>query len=257
MGFWGWRQMAWMVFISVIVVACTDAAPTPRQTATPTPRPITLTIQGSPGAPPATVRPTLAAITATPKEPDAAPVDILSPNCTDTSSDGYQCIGLVHNTTGASHGTLLVHAELYNGDDIVETQTVAVEQRLLRPDERAPYRLIFERSADGPLILAISNAFPAGGGMVMVETENEAGEVRNGEYVLSAVLVNTNDFALDDVRVVAALYRGDDLVGYRVVEVGGMDAGAEAEVALRWYGITDGSAYAGTLAAAGIKSPSK
>lgn len=257
MGFWGWRQTAWMAFISVIVVACTDTGPIPRVGVSPTPRPITLTLQGSPGAPPATARPTLAAVTATPAEPDPAPVEILVPTCTETASDGYQCIGLVHNTTDRDHGTLLLRATLYDDGIVIESHTVAIEQRLIDADGRAPFRLIFDQSAVGPLVLDVDMTYPPAERLVRLATRSGAGAIDEADYVLRAVVVNEYAYPVEDVRAVATLYRDDELVGYRVVNVGTLDAGAEAPVDVRWYGMRAADGYSNTVTAAGLKSPSQ
>lgn len=256
MGFWGWRQTAWMAFISVIVVACTDTAPIP-PASTPMPRAITLTVERLSGAPPATARPTLAAVTATPKEPDPAPVEILAPECSDRAGDGYQCVGIIYNATGQQHGTVMLHAALYNGDTLVEAQTVAIEQRLLMPDDRAPYRVMFGQSAAGPLVLEMGELYPPGDGLVRMEARETAEATEDGDYVLSAVVANDKRFALYAVRVIATLYDGEQPLGFRVVEIGTVEAGAEAPLALRWYGVQPGEALWVMLTVTGNKSPAE
>ena len=254
MGFWGWRQTAWMAFISVIVVACTDTAPIP-PTSTPTPRAITLTVEGLSGAPPATARPTLSAVTVTPKEPDPAPVEILAPECSDTAGDGYQCVGIIHNATGDQHGTVMLHAALYDGDELVEAQTVAIEQRLLLPDGHAPYRVIFVQNAAGPLILEAGELYPPGDDLVRLDAHDATETAEGGDYVLSAVVVNDQPFALYGVRAVATLYDGTQPSGFRVIEVGTVEAGAETPLALRWYGVQPSEALWVTLTVTGNKNP--
>ena len=256
MGFWGWRQTAWMAFISVIVVACTDTAPIP-PTSTPTPRAITLTVDGLSGAPPATARPTLAAVTATPKEPDPAPVAILAPACSDTAGDGYQCIGIIHNTTGDQHGTVMLHAALYDGDKLVNAQTVAIEQRLLLPDDQAPFRVIFSQNAAGPLVLEMGELYPPSDGVVRLETRDATETAEEGDFVLSSVIANNQPFALYGVRAVAMLYDGKQLSGFRVIDVGTVEAGAEAPLALRWYGVQPSEALWVTLTVTGNKNPAE
>lgn len=256
MGFWGWRQTAWMAFISVIVVACSDTAPIP-PTSTPTPRAITLTVEGLSGAPPATARPTMAAVTATPEEPDPATVEILAPECRDTAGDGYQCVGLIHNTTGDQHGTVLLHAVLYDGDEPVDSQTVAIEQRLLLPDDHAPYRLIFGQNATGPLVLEMDSVYPPGDDLVRLETRDATETAEDGDYVVSAMIVNEHPFALYRVRAVAILYDGEKASRFTVVDVGTVDASAESPLVLRWYGVQPGEALWFTLTVTGNKSPAE
>ena len=256
MGFWGWRQTAWMAFISVIVVACTDTAPIP-PTSTPTPRTITLTVDGLSGAPPATARPTLAAVTATPKEPDPAPLAILAPECSDTAGDGYQCVGIIHNATGEQHGTVLLHATLYDGDTLVESQTVAIEQRLLLPDDRAPYRVIFGQNAAGPLVLEMGELYPPGDDVVSLEARDTTEADENGDYVLSAVVANDQPFALHGVRAIATLYDEGRPAGFRVIDIGTVEAGQEAPLALRWYGVRPSEALWVTLTVTGNKNPAE
>ena len=256
MGFWGWRQTAWMAFISVIVVACTDTAPIP-PTSTPTPRAITLTVDGLSGAPPATARPTLAAVTATPEEPDPAPLEILAPACSDTAGDGYQCIGVIHNTTGDQHGTVMLHAVLYDGDELVASQTVAIEQRLLLPDDHAPYRIIFGQNAAGPLVLEMGDLYPPADDIVQLDARDATEAAEEGDYVLSAVVANDQPFTLYGVRAVATLYDGEQPSGFKVIDVGTVEAGAEAPLALRWYGVQPSEALWVTLAVTGNKSPAE
>jgi hypothetical protein len=245
-----------MAFISVIVVACTDTAPIP-PASTPMPRAITLTVERLSGAPPATARPTLAAVTATPKEPDPAPVEILAPECSDRAGDGYQCVGIIYNATGQQHGTVMLHAALYNGDTLIEAQTVAIEQRLLMPDDRAPYRVMFGQSAAGPLVLEMGELYPPGDGLVRMEARETAEATEYGDYVLSAVVANDKRFALYAVRVIATLYDGEQPLGFRVVEIGTVEAGAEAPLALRWYGVQPGEALWVMLTVTGNKSPAE
>jgi hypothetical protein len=256
MGFWGWRQTAWMAFISVIVVACTDTAPIP-PTSTPAPRAFTLTVEGLSGAPPATARPTLMAVTVTPKEPDPAPVEILAPQCSDTAGDGYQCIGNIHNPTGDPYGTLMLRAVLYDGSELVEAQTVAIEQRLLLPDGHAPYRIIFGQNAAGPLVLEVGSVFPAGEELIRLEARDDTGTAEDGDYIVSAMVVNDQPFALHGVRAVATLYDGDQLSRFQVVDVGTVEAGAEIPLALRWYGVQPSEALWVTLAVTGNKKPAE
>jgi hypothetical protein len=256
MGFWGWRQTAWMAFISVIVVACTDTAPIP-PASTPLPRAVTLTVERLSGAPPATARPTLAAVTATPKEPDPAPVEILAPSCSDRAGDGYQCIGVVHNATGEQHGTLMLRASLYDGGELVEAQMVAIEQRLLLPDDHAPYRIMFGQNATGPLVLEMGEIYPPGDGLVQLEARGETEAAEDGDYVVSAVVVNDQPFALYGVRAVATLYDGSQPSSFRVVDVGTVEAGREMPLALRWYGVQPSEALWITLTVTGNKSPAE
>jgi hypothetical protein len=256
MGFWGWRQTAWMAFISVIVVACSDTAPiTPASTLMP--RAITLTVERLSGAPPATARPTLAAVTATPKEPDPAPVEILAPECSDRAGDGYQCVGIVYNATGQQHGTVMLHAALYDGETLIEAQTVAIEQRLLLPEDRAPYRFIFDQNAAGPLVLEMGELYPPGDDVVRLEARDTTETTEDGDYVLSAVVANDQPFTLYGVRAVATLYDGEQPSGFRVIDVGTVEAGAEAPLALRWYGVQPSEALWVMLTVTGNKSPAE
>jgi hypothetical protein len=245
-----------MAFISVIVVACTDSAPIP-PTSTPTPRAITLTVDGLSGAPPATARPTLAAVTATPKEPDPAAVSILAPTCSDTAGDGYQCIGILHNTTGERHGTVMLRAALYDGDALIDSQTVAIEQRLLLPDENAPFRVIFGQNAAGPLVLELGELYPPGDEVVLLEARDATEGTEGGDYALSAVVANDQPFTLYGVRAVATLYDGQQLAGFRIIDVGTVEAGEEAPLALRWYGVQPDEALWVTLTVTGNKSPAE
>lgn len=256
MGFWGWRQTAWMAFISVIVVACSDTAPIP-SASTPMPQAITLTVERLSGVPPATARPTLVAVTATPKEADPAPVDIFAPACNDRAGDGYQCVGLIHNATGQQHGTVVLYAALYDGDTLVESQTVAIEQRLLLPDDHAPYRVIFDQNAAGPLVLEMGDRHPPDDGLVRLEARDAAEAAEDGDYVLSAVIANDQPFTLYGVRAVATLYDGEQISGFRVIDVGTVEAGTEAPLALRWYGVQPREAFWVTLTVTGNKSPAE
>lgn len=245
-----------MAFISVIIVACTDTAPIPPP-GTPTPRAITLTIEGLSGAPPATARPTLTAVTATPEGPDPAAVEFLAPECSDSAGDGYQCLGIVRNTGGDYYGTLMLRATLYDGSEHVETHALALEQRLLLPDGDAPYRMMLTSGARGPLVLEIGEIFPPADDLFMLETRDLSADARADGYDVSAVIVNDHAFALYDVRAVAVLYDDGRLTRFRVIEVGTISASAEVPLALRWYGVQPSRTLSVTLAVTGNKNPAK
>lgn len=252
MGFWGWRQAAWMAFISVLVVACTESAPIPSPAPTQTSRPLTLTLQGSSGAPPATPRPTLSAVTATPSESDPAPVEVLPPQCSDTVNDGYQCLGLARNTGAEPQGTILLYAELYDRGEIVESGTLVLEQRLLAADSAAPYRLIFEHSAEGPLVLGLSGAFAPDERLTALTVTEQRTSVEGRQYSLYAVIINLNTMAVTQGRVVGALYAGDRLLGFHAVDIESLASGESLPVEMHWYDIAPGTDYHHTLAADGI-----
>lgn len=253
MGFWGWRRATWMAFISVLVVACTESAPTPPATHTPTPRPITLTLQGSPGAPPATPRATLSAVTATPDEADPAPsVEILPPQCLDTVNDGYQCIGLARNVTSEPLGTIWLHADLYDSGEIIETHTLALEQRLVPPESDAPYRFLFMHGAGGPLVISLAQGFAADDGLVRLAVRDATGTLDGADYVVRGTLINETGRPLAQVRALAALYADDRLLSFRVAALDSIAADASAEVEIRWYAVAPDVAYTFTLVADGI-----
>jgi len=252
MGFWGWRQAAWMAFISVLVVACTESAPVPPPATTTTPRPVTLTMQGSPGAPPATARPTLAAVTATPAKSDPAPVQIMPPNCADMESDGYQCVGLARSLGEAPLGTIILQADLYNRGEIIETHTLAVEQRILAARSAAPYRLLFENDADGPLVLTLVEAYAPDEHLFALEISDALGTMDGSDYTLAAQVRNVAASAVTQVRVIAALYASDRLVGYRTLEFDSLAAGNDADVEVVWHAVEQTADYRYTLTADGI-----
>lgn len=258
MGFWGWRQAAWVAFISVLVVACTEAAPAATPRVTPVTLPVTLTLQNSPGAPPVTLSPTLAVVTATSVNDDspapALPIEILRPTCTETLSEGYQCIGIARNTGSVAYGTVLLNATLYDGETIIQAHDFVLEQRIVPPETDAPYRLLFDSPAVGPLILSFREAFAPLRQLVMLDLHENHGELVDGDYRISAIIFNPYDFPVRHIRAVALLYAGDSFAGFRVLEFDALEAGAQAEFTLSWYDLP-AAAYHHTVAADAFTIP--
>lgn len=167
-------------------------------------------------------------------------------------NDGYQCVGLAQSLGEAPLGTIILRADLYDRGEIIETHTLAVEQRILAARSAAPYRLLFENDAEGPVILTLVEAYAPDDRLFALEIANEIGTMDGSTYTLAAQVRNVAASAVTQVRVIAALYASDRLVGYRTLEFDSLAAGNDAGVEVVWHAVEQTTDYHYTLTADGI-----
>ncbi len=242
MGFWGWRQGACAVFISVLVTACVpaqNASPTPILT----PVAVTLTIVKPPGESPTPRSPRI--LTATPAFQTTS-LDLLPPRCDDLLGGGMQCVGVLRNPNPQAFGWVVIHAE---GDGEMRgfsSLSAALEQVIVPAGTDAPYRLLLESPAE-TIILSLDTVAVAEGWVALDITDERGGITPDG-YQVTARLLNSSSGAVRDGRVVVMLFDGDVLLGYRVMVLDDLAVGGSADLGLLWAGVT-GDALRHTVSA--------
>lgn len=249
MGFWGWRQGACAAFISVLVVAC---VPTP-QTLPPTAPaftalPVTLTVVKPPGSLSRTPN-APRFLTATPA-PARANLDIAPAACRELLTGEVQCLGLIGNPSDDPVAAVRLEAQWLSTDGTA-VYSVGVEQWVILPGLAAPYRLFI--AAPVEVVVVSASADLSGGDgrwMVLPIEEQPSGLTDDGRYRVAAQVQNPTDSPIEGGRAVVSLFDGDMLLGYRVVELGDLGAGASADVVVEWAAV-EGAALRHTVSASG------
>lgn len=228
MGFWGWRQGACAVFISVLVTACVPAhhavlSPTL------TPLTVTLTVVKPPGIIPATPRaPRI--LTATPVYQSVS-VDILPPQCDELLNGEIQCIGVLRNTAPEAAGWVMIHAHQQAELGYIST---VIEQWLIPAGTEAPYRLLLDSTTE-TFILSLQ-AVAVNRKWTPLEVSEERGELTASGYQLTARLYNATPMAVTGGRAVLMLFDGETLINYRIIELGDLSVGESILLKEVWYG---------------------
>ncbi len=152
------------------------------------------------------------------------PLPITVPTCHPTTTDSLVCLGLVENdqTSAAVQVAVAVQLTDREGGVLAEGETV-LEQRFVRPGERAPYRVLFPGLDEGEVAGVVAGV--SGGSLsdtvddryVAVVAENIETTVLARRYSLHATLTNPTETAAAPPRVVLTVLDADGTVyGYRV-----------------------------------------
>lgn len=217
MGFWGWRQAAWIAFISVLVVACSDTGPKVTVVVTPSPAPTLVIRQGS-ADPPVTPRPTVEALIARPaNDPDPA-VRIESANCSDSSSGGIGCVGVIRALSDEHIGPVEIAAAVFDGEQVIDTLRVALAPRLLTAGQLAPFHVQIAADAADSVLFSVAQVRPPSRGSVALRAESLGSVIDDGRYRVEAAVSNTYLADVRGIRVVVSVFDGPRLITYRVIE---------------------------------------
>lgn len=182
------------------------------------------------------------------------------PTCYTTLSDMYLCLGYVHNQTTQPVSRVSVQVELLNTQgEWVAAQTSDIEQRTIPPGVSAPYRILFgtRKAEHTQMIVALRSADPAPVTSQLVVSpqlvvDGETAIHQAGAYQVEATLTNSSTTSLENVRVVLTLY-GDEqqVVGYRVVDLGALEAESSVPLRLTLHPMTAAQNLTHTLYAEG------
>jgi len=216
-GFWGWRQAAWIAFISVLVVACSDASPVATLVVTPTPAP-TLIIRQSTSGPPITPRPTVEALISRPADESDPAVRIESAHCSDSSGVGLACMGVVRVVSGQPVGPIEIAAAVFEGEQVVDTLRVALAPRMLTTGQAAPFHVQLAAAVSGPVLFSVAQTRPPSAGAVILDAETRELQPVDGRRRISVTVFNRYLAQVRSIRAVVSLFDGPQLVTYRIVE---------------------------------------
>lgn len=228
MAFWGWRQGACAVFISVLVTACIPTHNAPQQTASPTPFTITLTVVKPPGPTPTPRVPRL--VTVTPAQ-NAALLEVYPARCEELLSGGFQCVGQLYNTDTQAVGWVVIHAD--SGEDAPRSRT-ALEQLVIPAGTNAPYRLVLSHPADTISLQVESQVITRE--WVALEVMTSQGEDTPDGYRITAQVTNPTPRSIYDGRAVVMMSEGEMLLGYRVIDVPSLAGGESTLITTMWAG---------------------
>lgn len=223
MTFWGWRQGACAVFISVLVTACVPAQHS-LSSPTFTPLPVTLTVVKPPGASQTPRAPRI--LTATPAH-QSITLDVLPPRCDDLLNGGVQCIGVLRNNSPETVGWVILRATGIN---------MLLEQHIVPAGTDAPYRFFMDTSVE-TLILSLESVVISGG-WVALEVTDERGTITEEGYHVQARLLNPSVGDVLYGRAMVMIFDGDELLTYRVLELGELANEEGIDLDVFWYGVT-------------------
>ncbi|MBK9125666.1 MAG: hypothetical protein IPM16_21430 [Chloroflexi bacterium] len=223
MGFWGWRQAAWIAFISVLVVACSDAGPAATVVVTPSPAPTLIIRQSTPG-PPITPRPTVEALISRPADDPDPAVRIENANCSDSSGVGLTCIGVVRVVSDQPVGPVEVAAAVFEGEQVIDTLRVALAPRVLTSGQAAPFHLQLAADVTGPVLFSVAQTRPPSRDTVTLEAETRESQTEDGRYRVDVIVSNRYLADVRSIRAVVSLFDGPRLTAYRVVEFDQLDS---------------------------------
>lgn len=250
MGYWGWRPLVLVLFISVWVTGCTDTVGNaPQSTALPVPSP-TLWVRAR-SSPIPEPTPGLAIRVASPAH--AAPASPAQghrvvappPSCYETPQQAILCIGEITNASPHPLVQVRLQVQLLDAQGaVLGSVDTLVEQRLILSGERAPYSALFPM-VEGDSLLAdfagvytlvrrADEATTTGTPVLSTLTVDslETG-VEAGVYVMRGAVVNPFPEPVEALRVVGTAYDGAGRVtGYRVLLVDALAGGARLPVHL-------------------------
>ncbi|MFW5748088.1 MAG: FxLYD domain-containing protein [Chloroflexota bacterium] len=248
MGHWGWRPLVLCLFVCVLVFGCAEHR-TPAPATSPVDQPpVTLTVRlaqrstaTAPGIPTRIARalpsPTRTASASRTSGPAATPtplaVSVSTPVCYETPVGGLLCLGSVSNPGPQPLESVIVYVQVYRDDAVpLQAAQVALPQRRLPAESRAPYRAVFPPVDD----LYLSDVFGFANARVIraepaaepdqpaiIFQETSAGYA-DRHYQLRGTLINEASQQVADVQLTITLYDNTGrVVGYRTVAVPTLD----------------------------------
>jgi LysM repeat protein len=182
------------------------------------------------------------------------PIELVPPTCYPTLTDVILCLGYVRNNTEQAVQRVSVLIEmLEESGSKVASQSAAVEQYSIPPGMTAPYRALFysQETPYTEMIVSLQSADPAPV-TPPVTIRDEAVTRSDTEYVIEANIANPGGTALENARVVVTVYeQGDQVVGFRLVDLGEMQPGESVPMRLAVQPVTSTENLTHTLYAEG------
>jgi LysM repeat protein len=167
------------------------------------------------------------------------PLEFSAPTCYNTSSDLWLCMGYVRNIAAQPLRRVSLLTELLDTvGGTLTTQVADVEQRVIPPGMTAPYRVMFRaempKEVEMEMVISVRSADPTEANTAEVNIENEFAVRSDGEYVVQADVTNNGTAVFENTRVIVTVYthaeRTERVVGYRVLDLGVIEAGASIPI---------------------------
>lgn len=150
---------------------------------------------------------------------------IEAPACYETSTGQLLCMGEVRNnqTMPIERASVLVQILNVQGQ-VLNEQVSTVEQMLLEPGATAPYQAIFAGrwqayAGAAAYILSADAAQDIEARFANLKVEEQSARFENGRYIIEALVTNQSSSATTELRLVATLYSGERVAGYRAVDL--------------------------------------
>ncbi|MEO1289700.1 MAG: hypothetical protein AAFV93_18210 [Chloroflexota bacterium] len=180
-------------------------------------------------------------------------IEVERPTCYGLANATYSCVGRLWNHGDTSLGDTSFDFAFY---DTLETEitraSTTIEQRLILPDDFAPYRTVLPRDfavleaqsehttvevTHNATLISTSNAR----NLRVLQADGQLND--NGLYQLSVTVENDTGYPVESVRIITTLSSIEwGIVGYQVNEVGeNMQNGAQyaVDVAIIPYALSD------------------
>lgn len=159
------------------------------------------------------------------------------PNCYPTRAGDLICLGRVENPLDTSVERVVIEARVLAQDGTIYSQTTAIEQAAIPASSFAPYRALFDFPADDfesvtVDLLSADAVQEIEARFIALDIEDDTGTWQDGRFVVTATL--TSSQPAEVVRAVITLQNAaDQVIGYRVVALGGVPIEAGARLPLQ------------------------
>ncbi len=248
---WGWRPCVLLVFICVLIVACSDTTPHRPSLATTDLPPITLVLRISTETPPTiynlpilvTPRPQPPLITTTsmPEQnlPTPLPLDVESPTCYEMPHDGVACLGWVNNPYNHALERVILRVDVLDTEAaLLDTVSVTLPQHIISPGGSAPYQALFagagmSSAQFGGVSVDVIRAEPIQLNADKVVVDDVQGGRVDNLYRVTGQIRNESEHIVPSVRVVVTVYNDEEQVmGFRTVEVYALQVGETRKISV-------------------------
>lgn len=157
-----------------------------------------------------------------------APLPVLTlptPQCHPTPTAQLLCLGTVFNPLPNAVEHLTIEVQFFNAEGVLlHRQEVQPALSVLHPNERTPYHFyvpgltLNEISGIGTLLIGGSETDTATARFVPLQTQNLTYSLADNQVMVAFDVVNPTAQTAERVRVLVAVYEGEQVMGYRVFE---------------------------------------
>ena len=151
-----------------------------------------------------------------------------APQCHPTPTEQILCVGTVLNSLPKAVEHLTIEVHFFDAQQVLlHRQAVEPALSVIEPNERAPYHLVVSEltleqiGGLGTLLVGGSETDTASARFVPLQTQNLTYERLDNQVKVAFEVTNPTVQTAKEVRVLVALYDGDQVVAYRVFERAG------------------------------------